>query len=357
MRGAGEGRRASLLVALAAGLAAGPGCDRAWQGYQKAALGQPMPGDLVAGGRQSRLGAGYSRFTQGLCPNLLSLTSLRVLKDDHGTVAAKSYFQVASTHWGLFILISHKYVLEAEVPEDCFLAPAEDWEVPEGYQVLAALKIVTSLIAGLAGSEATTAPASGAVSRRPAGALDLENMSFSEAGRLFRSGCLPLADLPAGMREELWRGAFGERGESEAGRERAAATSSAPGGAAPGPQALTQPAEGENLTPIPAPRNVPEYLLFVDEILSVVPSNPVRKEREEIPVGPLSWMIDAACLQELLESPLAFRGVTRPGFSWRHRTKQGRTYIVRHLADRRMRVEMKVSVIRDPLLPLLGVNY
>ncbi|HUU23680.1 MAG TPA: hypothetical protein VM389_14195 [Phycisphaerae bacterium] len=64
-------------------------------------------------------------------------------------------------------------------------------------------------------------------------------------------------------------------------------------------------------------------------------------------------------MMEVLEQPEALEGVTRPGFTWRHTGWHGaeRTCTVRDLAGRRIRVEIKMTLIRDPLLPLLGVCY
>jgi hypothetical protein len=107
---------------LAMLLVLGSGCDKGWLAYQQIKLGRPLSPEhlLVREGRAKDKAKGWGESAACHIPPVIAWDGVGVLLDADGNVRARRYIAVALGHWGLFMTIAARSVLEVEVPAPPF---------------------------------------------------------------------------------------------------------------------------------------------------------------------------------------------------------------------------------------------
>lgn len=119
------GRILALSVVLAMPLVLNSGCDKGWLAYQQIKLGRPLSEDhlLVGEGQARDRAKGWSEVAVSNMPLVLASDSVGVILDVEGNVMAKRYMASACAHWGLFLTLAGRSVMEVEVPARAFGKP------------------------------------------------------------------------------------------------------------------------------------------------------------------------------------------------------------------------------------------
>jgi hypothetical protein len=304
------------LVALLAAIVSAAGCNEAQRMYNTCQVGQPLPGDLPAKAHLSRLGVSHSSQGSFILPPMGSLSTARVLKDDDGRVVARSCNEWSVWTIGLWTSVEARYVLEVQIPPECFTAPSKDWTPSERVAFLRFWEFF-AFISSKPNSRASTQPA-GSPS-----AMDC--LTYSGARKWVLSG---LSDevLIEGMDMDLRRKAklLAELRKAMSDRSSAAATSSPTTGPTTNPFACL-------CTP---PQNVPDFLMFIQVISPLVSG--------DSPQGIVNSFLSPGCDPSAAFALAgAFSDVTRPGFKRELTDENGVKIIIENLGGRRVRIETK----------------
>ncbi len=277
------------------------GCNSPWRTFQAIQVGRPLPAvdPAKADKAETRSKYGLVRVSDVAWPVPLFVFTKRcsAFTGTDGAVQAKSYDEFSSGHWGLFFTMTYHYVLEMDVPPEYFHPVPDDWDGQSKMDVAYALDFLMAM------------------------------------NRLFE----PDEGESAGILED--------------------AMAKLDSGATSALAATSQPTSAPTTQGAAAARSAADWLLFQRSLLKGLPERWTPSKRDFVGYLILQSMMNSAAFSELIEDRSALAALTRPGADVRGKTSDGHSYRVRNLGGRRVRVDIEWRIIRDPLLPLLGVEY
>ena len=330
-----------LLGALA-------GCQRHvnWDAFDRIEVGRELPPSLPAGAVRDGVGIGYVGSADAPGESMLhgNMRLLGAVPNEDGAVVSKRYLFVSIDHSLLFVSGFYRDVLELALPQGASGEPPGDGTLPDEMKIAFRTGCRPfTLFGGTADDEraAPDAPAEAkhTPARTPAELRREMNIHLLAARAAARAVADAMPEAPCSL------------GRAMASLPRAL-TRGADAWDAAEARLRAMPADEPIAYPL---RSLQEHALYCLLLLrETIPDQPAD---DACPAGPLLGFHAKWCLPrwiELLEHPSAFRDATTDGSTWRMRTWDGVEFRVRNLGAGRMRLEVRGTVVRDPLLgPLL----
>lgn len=302
------------VVVISLAMIACGGCSKTRQAFDAIELGKPLPdqgaGVLPRHIHRCAVGAACSEISALYVPRMVSISSLRVLTDDDGTVDAKSHAYFGGTIWGLLVSDDCHYVLEVDVPPEAFRDTPQDWGVDEDRGMDLALISCFGSLKGLQDAIDPPGPSSGPAVR-PA--------TQSASG--------PASTITRNAVRTRLMNAFAELAMKPPGTVANATSATATTRA-------TAPAGSSESEHRP---HVGLYMIATKALLDAMRS-PAQDPDDIFGAAFLCLAVGGVEYAPFTQLG-AFSGVTRPGYDWRHTMPDGVTCRVRNLGGRRIRLE------------------
>ena len=333
------------IILLCAGVASAmvAGCrSELMRRFDALEVGEAAPAECVP--QRSRVAFGWAdgQMAWSFFPAWMRLEAVRVLHEKDGTIAAKRMLVAEGVHGGLCRSHSLCYVFEARIPEDVYRDAPAGWRIPAAYETRAWQRPIWSFF--LAASENEPANAEDPTedpspARRSPDAQRQrplpQDMTLAQAVEAMRSAPLDIVLRAARRPESVAETATFCQILRLAVTEQAAT------------RTASRPAAAPKDWTLPRPSNTIEYLLLLDEVMHLLP-----KPEHDSDLGGLIalWALftggapqGAGLLQRAAAHPEAF-GIPDPSqASPRRIDADGIPFTIRHLPNRRVRVEFHVS--------------
>lgn len=314
------------------------GCNRVQDAFDQRPLGQSLaavpPSDAV---QECSFGWQTRKFDLWLLPLAVSIAEARGLKDDDGRSVVRSFLELNSVHWGLFVAGSCRAVIEAEIPPEQFVEAT-----PEDEQVLkemGTVLLITQLFSGLmslGGAPETPAP-------------DGETHSPEKPPRDIR-----LSEVIDGV-QKAWYGAVVKLQTTDAGGQAHPDTRESKDTPRLAQLARDLAAADQTSVVVPPPAAryphcAAEYICTAVSVMDLMPGPDDELGMVTRMYAAMGGSLLANPVMTLMVRPEAFRGITKPGFVWTGTDDDtGNRIEVRNLGDRRVRIEVSNSLLRPPL--------
>jgi hypothetical protein len=123
-------RRHALLLCLGVGCVAG--CNPELGLFERIEVGKPPPANRILKATTAPSAQEWATMSSSAdfawhVPSIAAAKQVEILLDRDGRVVAKCYEELAFSHWLVVQSGSRKWVVEAQVPADCYREPPAGW--------------------------------------------------------------------------------------------------------------------------------------------------------------------------------------------------------------------------------------